>query len=181
MKTKGILISLLIAVVAVFFVQARSGGEGNKKAWRQGTHPDRSLFLDIDPSLAISTASKKQSGFTAEQSRELRSLEARHHDELIKGYGVAQDAREELERMMDREPLDESAVLKISERAILADAAVERARMQFWLEARQHMGKELLTKIRQTQGKHLHEISEDEASPNHGITPPQKPQLPLKD
>ena len=180
MKTKGIVISLLITVVAVLFVQARSGGENSKKAWRQGTHPMRSLFLDIDPSLALGSA-HKQSGFTDEQSRELRALEARHHDELIKGYGVAQDAREELERVMDREPLDESAVLKISERAILADAAVERARMQFWLEARQRMGKELLTKIRQTQGKHLRDIIEDEAAPSHGITPPQKPQLPLKD
>lgn len=123
----------------------------------------------------------RQASITDEQSRELRSLGARHQNALIKNRGVAQAAREDLERAMVQEPRDASALRKMAESAILADAAATRTRLQFWLEARQRLGKEPLTKIRQALAKHLHDSAAEEASQRTDIVPAQATQLPAND
>lgn len=172
---------LLLMTLAVIWVNAKSGNEsGGKKSWRQAIHTIRNLYLDIDPALVIISANR-QTNFTDEQIRELRSLATRYQDTLAKNRGIAQDAREELDRAMLQDPLDENTVRKASERAILSDAASTRTRLQFWLEARQRLGKEPLTKLRQAMAKHLHSAIEDERSGSSEIIPPQKPQLPAKD
>ena len=180
MKKRYLIIGLVFVTIAGWYVEAKSSNNGSKKGWRQTGHTMRSLYLDFDPAVALGSM-HKQIGLTDEQIRELRSIEAHQHDELVKDRSVAQDAREELDRAMSQEPPEENTIRKSAERAILADAAAARARLQFWLEARQRLGKEPVTKIRQAMAKHLHDNAVDEPQNTTDIVPPQKPQLPAKD
>jgi len=180
MKKCYLVVGLIFIILAGLYAEAKSSSSGSKKAWRQIGHTVRSLYLDIDPAVTLGGL-QKQISLTDEQVRELRSIEAHHHDELAKGRGVAQDAREELDHAMSQEPPDEGAIQKIAERAILADAAVERARLQFWMEARQRLGQEPLIKIRQAMAKHLHDNSEGESKNTTDIAPAERSQLPAKD
>lgn len=181
MKKNIVILGLLLALTTAAPGNAKAGGEGSgKKSWRQAMHTTRNLYLDVDPALVI-VAVNRQTNLTDEQIRELRSLATRYQDTLAKNRGIAEDAREELERAMLQDPLDEEAVRKATERAILSDAASTRARLQFWLEARRRLGKEPLTKLRQAMAKHLHSTIEDKSSSSPEIIPPPKPQLPAKD
>lgn len=180
MKKRTLFIGLVLIGIIALCVDAKSGNGGGKKSWKQAGRPTRSLYLDFDPARAI-VGAHKQVGLTEEQIRELRSIEAHHHDELTKGRGAAQDAREELDRAMNQEPPDENTIRKSAERAILADAALVRARLQFWIEARQRLGKEPLMKIHEVMAKHLHDSTDDEPQNTTDIMPPQRPQLPAKD
>jgi Spy/CpxP family protein refolding chaperone len=181
MKKSSFILSLFLVIAVAVSVNAKSDGEGSgKKNWRQAMHSTRNLYLDVDPALVIVSVNR-QTNFTDEQIRELRSLATRYQDTLAKNRGIAQDAREELDRAMLQDPLDENAVRKATERAILSDAASTRTRLQFWLEARQRLGKEPLTKLRQAMAKHLHSTIEDKSPGGPEIIPPQRPQLPAKD
>ena len=183
---KYILISCVFAMVAAAaLVSAKPAGDGgNKSGWKQPARmPVRSLYLDLDPARVLAMGhAAKQLELTEEQLRELRSLGTKYQNNFQREHSVAQEAREELEQAMSQEPVDENAVRKISERAILADANLERVRLQFWLDARQRLGKEVIAKIRQALLKPLRGgEAEENKRASDAIVPPQKPQLPAKD
>ena len=185
MKRCILVSSVLTMIAVVVVVNAKPAGDtGNKSGWKQPARvPVRSLYLDVDPARVLAMGhAAKQLELTEEQLRELRSLGTKYQNNFQREHSVAQEAREELDQAMSQEPVDENAVRKISERAILADANLERVRLQFWLEARQRLGKEAVAKIRQALLKPLRGGEpEENKRASDAIVPPQKPQLPAKD
>ena len=143
----------------------------------------RSLYLDYDPNIVfVIGKSHHQFGLTGEQQRLLRDLVLKFQNEMPKEREVAQQARDELEKVMSAEKPDEAEIQRISDRAIIADSALQRGRLQFWIELRQRFGKDVFEKVQQTIFRHQHGI-EDTApkSANDEIFPAQKPQLPARD
>ncbi|MCX7006187.1 MAG: periplasmic heavy metal sensor [Kiritimatiellaeota bacterium] len=143
----------------------------------------RSLYLDYDPNIVfVIGKTHHQFGLTVDQLRQLHELVLKFQNEMPKEREVAQQAREELEKVMSTEKPDEAVIQKISDRAIMADSALQRGRLQFWIELRQRFGKDVFEKVQQTIFRHQHGI--EDATPksaNEEIFPAQKPELPAKD
>lgn len=184
MKKCILLFGVLVLFAAALLVHAAPGADGDKKGgWKQTGRLFRSLYLDVDPMQILTQRQAiKQFELTDEQIREVRSLGSKYQNSLPKERSVSQEARGELEQAMSAESIDENTVQKIAERAILADAALERVRLQFWLEIRQRLGQETFDKIRQVAAKRMRGGEADETKrPTNDIMPPQKQQLPAKD
>ena len=143
----------------------------------------RSLYLDYDPNIVfVIGKAHHQFGLTTEQQRLLRDLVLKVQGAMPKEREVSQQAREELEKVMSSGKPDEAEIQRISDRAIIADTALQRGRLQFWIELRQRFGKDVFENIQQTIFRHQHGL-EDAAPPSPGaeIFPARKAELPAKD
>jgi len=188
MNTHLLMAGLLVLALTASLAQAKPDrAERLKRADRVILKPakpaTRSLYLDFDPNIVLVIGkSHHQFELMPEQLRQLHELVQKFQSELPKEREVAQQAREALEKVMSADKPDEEEIQRISDRAILADSALQRGRMQFWVELRQRFGKDVFEKIQQTIFRHQHGL-EDAApkSANDEIFPAQKPELPAKD
>jgi hypothetical protein len=156
----------------------------NDKALLKPTRPPgRSLYLDFDPAIVLAIGKSRQRfELSAEQLRQLQNLVAKFQEALPKEREVAQQARDELEKLMAAEKTDEQAIQRAADRAIVAESVLLRGRMQFWLELRQRFGGDVFEKIQQTCYRHLNRSAEPAAkSANDDIFPAKPPELPAKD
>ena len=143
----------------------------------------RSLYLDFDPNIVfVIGRAHHQFGLTPEQLQQLHALVQKYQTVMPKEREVAQQAREELEKVMGAAQPDGAEIQRVSDRAIVADSALQRDRLQFWIELRQRLGKEVFEKIQQTIFRHQHGL-EDAApkSANAEIFPAQNIELPAKE
>jgi Spy/CpxP family protein refolding chaperone len=142
-----------------------------------------SLYLDFDPNIVMVIGkAHHQFGLTADQLQQLHKLVQKFQTMMPKEREVAQQARAELEKVMSAEKPDEVEIQRVSDRAIIADSALQRGRLQFWIELRQQFGKEVFEKVQQTIFRHQHGLAD--AAPqtmSAEIFPIQKVQLPAKD
>ena len=188
MNKRMMVAGLALLFAAAMFTQAKPNRTGrsdyNGKTLLKPTRPTgRSLYLDYDPAFVFSIGkSHHQFELTTEQLRQLRDLVLKFQEALPKEREVAQQAREELEKVMSTENPDEETIQRIADRAIVADSALLRGRLQFWLELRQRFGRTVFDKIQQTIYRHQRGLEEPVAkSANDEIFPAQKTELPAKD
>jgi len=150
------------------------------KPAKPATH---SLYLDFDPHIVLVIGkTHHQFGLTPEQLQQLHALVQKYQTVMPKEREVAQQAREELEKVMRATQPNEEEIQRVSDRAIIADSALQRDRLQFWLELRQRFGKDVFEKIQQTIFRHQHGL--EDAAPkfaNDEIFPAKNIELPAKE
>ncbi len=156
----------------------------NDKVLRKPSRPPgRSLYLDFDPAIVLGIGkSHRHFDLTPEQLRQLSALVLKYQEAQPKEREVAQQARDELEKLMSAEKPDAEAIQKVADRAIVAESVLLRNRVQFWLELRQRFGPAVFENIQQTSYRHLNRTAEPPAkSANDDIFPSKRPDLPAKD
>ena len=182
---KFILLAGIIAGVALVPLAGAKdhAGRAERAAVKPAKSAARSLYLDYDPNIVLVIGkSHHQFGLTTEQQKLLHELVVKFQGEMPKEREVAQQAREELEKVMSAEKPDESEIQRVSDRAIIADSTLQRGRLQFWIELRQRFGKDCFETIQQTIFRHQHGI--EDAAPKSAtaeIFPTQKIELPAKE
>ena len=183
MNTHRLLSGLILIAVAAYWVQAKPDRAGDQALLKPARPAARSLYLDYDPNVVFTIGkAHHQFGLAPEQLRQLRELVLKFQNEIPKEREVAQQARAELEKVMIADKPDADEIQRLSDRAIIADSALQRSRLQFWIELRQRFGRDGFEKIQQTIFRHQHGL-EDAApkSANEEIFPAQQPELPAKD
>lgn len=188
MNKTMLLAGLIAGVVLVQPADAKPDKtERSKHAERAVVKPAkpaaRSLYLDYDPNIVLVIGkTHHQFGLTAAQQKLLHELVVKFQGEMPKEREVAQQAREELEKVMSAEKPDETEIQRVSDRAISADSTLQRGRLQFWIELRQRLGKDCFETIQQTIFRHQHGLGEVAAkSATAEIFPTQKIELPAKE
>ena len=183
-RLAGLLLLLILPVFAPAKPDRPERSNHNDKALLKPTRPpERSLYLDFDPAFVLAMGkSHHHFELSAEQLRQLQGLVLKFQEAMPKEREVAQQAREELEKAMSAEKCDAELILRIADRAIVAESVLLRGRLQFWIELRQRMGCEVFEKVQQTIYRHLNRIEEPVTkSATDDIFPAKKPELPAKD
>ena len=163
--------------------QAERSRNSDKALLKPTRPPERSLYLDYDPAFVFSIGkTHHQFELNVEQLRQLRELVLKFQDAMPKERQVAQQARDELEKVMNATNHDEETIQRVADRAIVAESVLLRGRLQFWLELRQRMGRDVFEKIQQTIYRHQHRIEDHTPkSTTDEIFPAKRPELPAKD